>query len=136
NARIGFANVLPDDRGVVRSMPLVASLGGTQEPSLGLAAVGGYLRLPELVVDRPDAATLAFGTRDLVARKFPVDAAGRLKINFFGPPTVPGASTYTFRVVSFVDVMRGRADPATWRDGIVFVGLLGATGFADDWWTP
>ena len=38
--------------------------------------------------------------------------------------------------MSFVDVLRGRVDPQTWRDGIVFVGLLGAAGFADDYWTP
>jgi adenylate cyclase len=136
NTRVGFANVLPDERGVVRSMPLVARVGETDKPTLGLAAVAGYLRLPEVVVQRPDAQTLTFGSRELVARQIPVDAAGRVRINYFGAPTLPDAPTHTFRVVSFVDVMRGRADPAVWRDGIVFVGLLGATGFADDWWTP
>ena len=135
-ARVGFANVLPDERGVVRSMPLDARIGDTEKPTLGLAAVAGYLRLPEIVVGRPDAQTLTFGTRDLVARQIPVDAAGRVRINYFGPPTLPDASIHTFRVVSFVDVMRGQADASLWRDGIVFVGLLGATGFADDWWTP
>jgi adenylate cyclase len=135
-ARVGFANVLPDERGVVRSMPLVARVGQTEQPALGLAAVAGYLRLPEVIVKRPDAQTLTFGSRDLVARQIPVDAAARVRINYFGPPTLPDGSTHTYRVVSFVDVLRGRADPAVWRDGIVFVGLLGATGFADDWWTP
>ena len=38
--------------------------------------------------------------------------------------------------MSFVDVLRGQADPAQWRDGVTFIGLLGATGFADDYWTP
>jgi adenylate cyclase len=117
-------------------MPLVARVGDTERPALGLAAVAGYLRLPEVVIQRPDAQTLTFGSRDLVARQIPVDAAGRVRVNYFGPPTLPDATTHTFRVVSFVDVMRGRADPDLWRDGIVFVGLLGATGFADDWWTP
>ena len=135
-ARVGFANVLPDERGVVRSMPLVARVGDAEQPTLGLAAVAGYLRLPEVVVQRPDAQTLTFGSRDLVARQIPVDAAGRVRINYFGPPTLPDAATHTFRVVSFVDVLRGQADSSLWRDGIVFVGLLGATGFADDWWTP
>ena len=136
HASVGFANVLPDERGVVRSMPLVARLGSTERPALGLAAAAGYLRLPEVVIQRPDAETLTFGSHDLVARQIPVDAAGRVRINYFGPPTVPDASAHTFRVVSFVDVIRGRADSTLWRDGIVFVGLLGATGFADDWWTP
>src|SRR5207249_11350344 len=122
--------------GVVRSMPLVARVGETDTPTLGLAAVAGYLRLPEVVVQRPDAQTLTFGSQDIVARQIPVDAAGRVRINFFGPPTFPDSTAHTFRVVSFVDVLRGQAEPAGWRDGIVFVGLLGATGFADDWWTP
>jgi adenylate cyclase len=135
-ARTGFANVLPDARGVVRSMPLVARVGETVQPSLGLAAVAGYLRLPEVVIQRPDPLTLTFGTADLVARRIPVDETSRVRINYFGPPTLPDNAVHTFRVVSFVDVMRGRVSSAPWRDGIVFVGLLGATGFADDWWTP
>jgi adenylate cyclase len=38
--------------------------------------------------------------------------------------------------VSFVDVLRGRVDPETWRNGLVFVGALDAAGLADDYWTP
>src|SRR5207248_1666191 len=115
---------------------LAARVGETDKPTLALDAVAGYLRLPDVVIQRPDPQTLTFGTQDLVARRIPVDSAGRVWINYFGAPTLPDAQMHTFRVVSFVDVLRGRADPATWRDGLVFVGLLGATGFADDWWTP
>ena len=131
-ADVGDTNVLPDDRGVVRTMPLLVDLGGTQRPTLGLLAAARYLRRPRFVDGRPDPTTIL-----LAGRRIPTDAASSLHISYFGPPSDPGAATASsFRVVSFVDVLRGQADPATWHDGIVFVGLLGAAGFADDYWTP
>jgi adenylate cyclase len=130
-ADIGTTNVLPDDRGVVRAMPLLADVGGVQRPTLGLLAAARYLRRPGFVDGRPDPETFV-----LAGRQIPVDASSTVRINYFGPPSDPGAPSTTFRIVSFVDVLRGRADPALWRDGVTFIGLLGATGFADDYWTP
>ena len=131
SADIGTTNVLPDDRGVVRSMPLLANVGGEQRPTLGLLAAARYLRRPGFVDGRPDAETLV-----LAGRQIPVDASSTVRINYFGPPSDPSAPSTTFRIVSFVDVLRGQIDPAPWRDGVTFIGLLGATGFADDYWTP
>src|SRR5215471_8212159 len=45
-AGVGTANVFPDDRGVVRSMPLLNTIDGTQYPSLGLIGAARYLRRP------------------------------------------------------------------------------------------
>ena len=128
---IGTTNVVPDDRGIVRTMPLVSRVGGVERPSLGLLAISKFLRRPGYIDARPDSDTV-----QLAGRNIQVDAANSVKINFFGPPSMPEAPPTTFRTLSFVDVLRGRADPQTWRDGIVFVGLLGAAGFADDYWTP
>jgi adenylate cyclase len=130
-ADIAITNVLPDDRGVVRRMPLLADVGAVQRPSLGLLAAAKYLRRHGFVDDRPDPETFV-----LAGRRIPVDASGAVRINYFGPPSDPGSPASTFRTVSFVDVLRGQADPSMWRDGITFIGLLGATGFADDYWTP
>ncbi len=130
-ADIGATDVLPDDRGVVRSMPLLADLGSFQRPTLGLLAVARYLRRPGFVDDRPDPGTFV-----LAGRQIPVDPSSAVRINYFGPPSDPASPAATFRTVSFVDVLRGHVDPSTWRDGIVFIGLLGAAGFADDYWTP
>jgi adenylate cyclase len=130
-ADIGTTNVVPDDRGIVRSMPLVSEVGSVERPTLGLIAVAKYLRRPTFVDGRPDADTFL-----IAGRQIPVDATTSVSINFFGPPSRPEAPPTTFNTVSFVDVLRGRVDPQTWRDGIVFVGLLGAAGFADDYWTP
>src|SRR5579859_5529201 len=131
SADIGTTNVLPDDRGVVRSMPLLANVGGEQRPTLGLLAAARYLRRPGYVDGRPDPDTLV-----LAGRRIPVDDSSTVRINYFGPPSDSGAASTTFRTVSFVDVLRGHADPALWKDGITFIGLLGTTGFADDYWTP
>lgn len=126
-----MTNVLPDDRGTVRSMPLLARLAGVERPTLGLAAAAAYLRRP-LPVDGPPTVSFV----EVGGRHIPVDDAGRLKINYFGPPSDPNAGASTFRVLSFVDVLRGRVDPEAWRNGLVLVGALGATGLADDYWTP
>ncbi|TME34982.1 MAG: EAL domain-containing protein, partial [Chloroflexi bacterium] len=113
------------------SIPLFARLAGVEQPTLGLAAMAKYLRRPVPTDGRPDAETLQFAGRSL-----PVDASTSLRINFFGAPSRPYQQVATFRVVSYVDVLRGRVDPSVWRDGLVLVGALGATGLADDYWTP
>jgi adenylate cyclase len=128
---VGATDVLPDDRGIVRTMPLLFDLGDTQRPSLGLMAAARYLRRPTYIDGRPDSSTFV-----LAGRQIPVDASSAVRINYFGQPSDPGGPNATFRTVSFVDVLRGQADPATWRDGIAFIGLIGAAGFADDYWTP
>ncbi len=131
HAEVAAANVIPDDRGSIRTMPLLFRLGTQPRPALGLAATARYLRRPGYVDGRPDPETIL-----LAGRTIPVDRSGVVRINYFGPPSIPNSPTATFRALSFVDVLQGRADPETWRDGIVFVGMLNATGFADDYWTP
>ena len=54
SADIALANMFPDRRGIVRSVPLLASVGGIERPTLGLAAISSYLRRPSFVDDRPD----------------------------------------------------------------------------------
>jgi diguanylate cyclase (GGDEF)-like protein len=130
-ASIGLANVVPDDRGTIRGTPLLAEVGGVERPTLGLAAIAKYLRRAPTLDGRPDLSTVQFAGRSI-----PIDETGSMRINFFGPPSRPYAEHDTYRVVSFVDVLRGHVDPAVWRGGLVFVGALGATGLADDYWTP
>lgn len=131
NADVASADVVPDDAGVVRTMPLVVNLGDTEVPALGLDTVAKYLRRPKYDDGRPDPDTLL-----LAGRQIPVNQYGEVRINYFGPPSVVNSPTSTFRVVSFTDVMNGRVDPSIWKDGIVFVGFSNAVGFADDYWTP
>lgn len=132
-ADVAAGNVVTDELGSVRDMPLLVSIAGTETASLAFAAVSRYQRQPPLTFERPNANTIQFAGRSI-----PVDRSGLLRINYFGPPSPPDndGSQPTFRTVSFVDVLKGRADPATFRNGLVLVGLHNAFAFADDYWTP
>jgi adenylate cyclase len=129
-SQVGLANVLPDARGTIRAMPLLSYIGDTEQPTFGLAVVSAYLRRPGPFDARPNPETL-----ELAGRRVPLDQLGAVRINYFGPPSDPGVDDSTFRMVSFVDVLRGRLDPRIWRGGMVLVGAGGA-GLADDYWTP
>lgn len=130
SAALGHANVLPDGDGAVRTSALLIQVDQRDYPSLALAAVGQYLRRPQLLDAPPSIPHLR-----ALGRAVPVDPFYRMKVNYVGGPSLPDVPS-TFTTVSFVDVLEGRVDPALFRDRIVFVGLLGATGFADDYWVP
>jgi adenylate cyclase len=127
-AAFGNVNVTTDNDGAVREIPLVIEAEGQLVAALPLAAVYEYLRLPPDLSQRPPIFKYA-------GREIPISPSYRMRVNYVGPPShLTGPQT--FKVVSFVDVVEGRVDPATFDDKIVFVGLLGAFGFADDYWTP
>jgi CHASE2 domain-containing sensor protein len=130
HADLALANIVPDERGTIRSMPLLAYVEGVERPTLGLAAAARYLRRPTFV-DAHDRATLEFAGRSI-----PIETDSALRIGYSGPPSESYRPDSTFRVVSLVDVLRGRLDPAIWRGGLVIIGAHGATGLADDYWTP
>jgi diguanylate cyclase (GGDEF)-like protein len=127
---LALANIVSDERGTIRSMPLVAYVQGVEQPTLGLAATASYLRRHDSF-DAHSARSLEFA-----GRAIPLEGDAAVRINYFGPPSAPYSPSGTFRVISFVDVLRGRVDPAAWRGGLVLVGALGAVGLADDYWTP
>ena len=104
NASLGLTNVVPDSRGTVRRIPLLAQTGDTEVPALGLSVLAAYVRRPQ-AYDSVTADTLA-----VAGRRIPIDATRSAAINFFGPPDV------TFHSYSFVDVLRGRVDPSAWKN--------------------
>src|SRR5581483_9345665 len=127
-AGLGSVNVTADRDGAVRTMPLIVEVEGRRVPSLSLAAVAEYLRQPLRLDQGPPVFRF-------VGREVPISDSYGMRINYVGPPTMPGRSQ-TFTTVSFVDVLNGAVDPSVFTDKIVFVGMLGAQGFADDYWTP
>jgi adenylate cyclase len=125
---LGSVNVTTDSDGSVRTVPLIIEVDGQRMPALALAAVSEYLRQPPRYDQRPPVF-------QFVGRDVPISESYGMRVNFVGPPSlVEGRQTFT--TVSFVDVLEGRVDPSVFRDKIVFVGMLGAQGFADDYWTP
>lgn len=129
---LGHVNVLPDDDGTVRKTPLLIRLPQGDVPSLALASAAAYTNTLSRGFVPAEGGSLA-----ALNRAMPADPYYQMIISFAGPPsraTQPGGQT--FRVVSFIDVLDGRVEPSVFRDKMVFVGLLDATGFADDFNVP
>ena len=120
----GFFNVLPDQDGLYRSAPLLALYGGEIFPSLALRSLARYLDAEPLVTVAP------FGVRPirLGALEIPVNEAGELPLNYYGP-------TGSIRTVSACDVVKGRLPAGALRDALVFVGAT-EMGIADLRATP
>jgi adenylate cyclase len=127
-ASFGSANVIADADGAVRAMPLVMRIGDEFVPTLALAAESAVLLRP---LDMPQTPPVF----NFAARSVPISANHEMLVNYAGPPSIPGGPQ-TFKIVSFADVLNGNVDPQTFDDKRVFIGWLGAEGFADDYWTP
>ncbi len=128
-AGTGHANVLPDEDGVVRRLPLVIDNGDHQEPALSLAAVAEYLRRPEV-----SEVPIEGGVLDFAGRSIPVDAINGMIVNYVAG-TVDASTPASFQMVSFVDVLRGEVPGEVFEDRIVLVGAT-ALGIGDLFWTP
>lgn len=113
-ARLGHIQVEFDPDGLARSVYLWEGWHAPRHPQLGLALLmaGGVLAPPAEAVEplqqTPDEVW--------VRRQW-------LRIPFAGPPG-------SFRQLSYVDVLEGRADPALLRGHLVLVGAT-ALGLAD-----
>lgn len=118
---LGHANVLPDEDGVVRRLPLIIRSGEDYEPALALAAVANYLRRPQVI-----ESTIKDNSLPFAGRSIPLDRLNSMLINNTGT---------RFPTVSFADVLAGRIAPAIFNDGIVIVGAT-ASGLGDKYWTP
>lgn len=129
-ASLGHANVHPDGDGTVRREQLVIASQGKEVPSIALGAAARYLRRPESIEGPPQGGFFSFA-----GRAIPIaDSRRGMVINYLGPPYQDGRQS-PFPVLSFVDVLQGRADLAAMKDRIVLIGLT-AAGFADDYWVP
>ena len=108
----GFLNAAPDSDGRLRRAPLLMSADGRVVPSLALAAVvaGSNTRDAVLRVTNVNASTLQLGDRSV-----PLDGKSNLLLRYRGPRR-------TFPYVSATEVLSGAANPATFRDKLVFVG--------------
>jgi adenylate cyclase len=125
---LGLTNQDPDVDGTIRRTPMVFEVDGQPYPSLQLIAVARFLRRPQ-----PWDGPIVNDRIPLAGREIPIDARGNIIVNYAGGPYESSPSAFT--VVSFVDVLRGRVSPETFRGKLVLIGMTG-TGYADDYWTP
>ena len=119
----GFFNAIPDPDGVLRRVPLVVRHKGKLYPNLALAL---YLKArggDALLDTRPEEVALR-----LDGKRIPLDAKGRLLVNFRGPRR-------TFPHLSASAVLEGAADPVLLKGKIVLVGTT-AAGLKDIRTTP
>jgi adenylate cyclase len=112
----GLANITTGRDSVVRRLPLLLRARGEELPSLALTIVARFTRRP-VVLD----AHAEPGLVHAAGRTIPVAEHDTMLIDFLGPPSEPGGAG-PFPILSFVDVLEGRFDPALVRDRIVLLG--------------
>jgi adenylate cyclase len=110
--------------GVVRRVPLIASIDGTLVPALAIEMVRVAKRVsaPRLFLAGP--SVLGIGVGDFRTQT-EEDGAARV---YYSP-------SYLHRVISAVDVLDGNVDPERFAQKLVLVGVTGV-GLADDKSTP
>ncbi len=113
---------------LVRWMPLSIHAADQNWLALSAAAYLSYVRVPptalgQVVAVRPNSVQLT------AQRIIPVDSSARMLINFFG-------TSNTFPAYSYRAVHDGEIDPAVFKDKIVLVGALNATGVTDRYFVP
>ena len=121
----GYFNMVPDQDGTVRWLPLAMSYGPDIFAPLTMVTLQHYRGKQPLGI-----ALSRFGVEEvrLGREKIPVDRYGRLLINFLGPPG-------TFPTYSAARVLDGSLPPETLQDKIVLVGAT-AVGIFDLRVTP
>jgi adenylate cyclase len=136
-AATGHANVLHDSDGTVRRVPTVIEAGGIRVPGLALAGLQVFLGTGQPKSGGSGPAPVALlsenGIQNIMGRQIPVDSSGGMEIYYAGPPASPGKTT--FRTISYMDVLDGRAPVDLLKDKIVLVGIT-ATAEPDRYLTP
>jgi len=109
-------------RGVIRRMPLVASIDGTLVPSLAVEMLRVATDSPSLLMETDGAAVAALTVADL---RVPTERDGTLRPYFsYRAPE---------RTVSAIDVLQGRIDEAMLRGRLVIIGptAIGLNDYQD-----
>ena len=123
---VGHANIIPDEDGVMRRLPITISGGADPTPALSLTVVASYLRRPQVIESAIEDDVLTFAGRSI-----PLDSSGNMLINY----TCDSVAPMSFKTVSYADVLTGNVEPDIFQDKIVMIGAT-AVGLGDTFWTP
>lgn len=121
----GYFNTIPDNDGIVRSIPLVMEYDGVLYPSLSLEMVRIALGAKKIniVYDESGLRHIEMGEHII-----PTDFFGRLMVNYRG-------SQHSYEYISAVDVYNNSINPLQVKDKIALVGTS-AAGLLDLRSTP
>lgn len=122
---VGYFNIPPDKDGIIRWYPLAVKYGDKYYSPLALQLVRKYLGDQPLSIVMADYGVAQIRLGDTI---IPSDEQGRLLVNYYGPQK-------SFKHYSFVDVVKARVPPDTFKDKIVIVGAT-ETGIFDMRATP
>ncbi|MBI5304079.1 MAG: adenylate/guanylate cyclase domain-containing protein [Chloroflexi bacterium] len=109
NTILAHGALYPDADGVVRRVPLAIDVPGQRYPALALAAVA-------LFEGREPTVELAQDGVRVGDKRVPVDARGQVLISFSRRDAI--------KIISYADIMQGKADYSQLRDKIVLVGPM------------
>lgn len=116
----GFFNTIPDEGGMIRSVPLVMNYDGMIFSSLALEMIRIYsgVNKVEVIGDEAGVSNIKFGDFNI-----PTDKVGRLVVNFRGPGK-------HFKYINAVDIIRGNFKPQDIEGKFVLIGTS-AVGLFD-----
>lgn len=121
----GYFNTIPDNDGIVRSIPLVMEYDGVLYPSLSLEMVRIALgeKKINIVYDESGLRHIEMGEHII-----PTDFYGRLMVNYRG-------SQHSYEYISAIDIYNNHVNPLQIKDKIILVGTS-AAGLLDLRSTP
>lgn len=112
----GFFNNIPDDSGIIRSVPLIISYDDEIYPSLALESLRIGLGIKRITINYDEN-----GVKNLQIGEFniPTDRHGRLLINFRGKEK-------TFKYISAVDIYNNNFNKEDVKNKIALIGTSAA----------
>lgn len=112
----GFFNNIPDDTGIIRSVPLIISYDDTIYPSLALEVIRVINNTQKVVVQYDENGISNIVLDDI---SIPTDRYGRMLINFRGPER-------SFKYISAIDIYNNSFDKSEIDGKIVLIGTSAA----------
>lgn len=112
----GFFNNVPDESGLVRSVPLVMKYDGVIYPSLALEMIRIATQKSKVFVNYSD---IGVNSIQIGKMHIPTDPGGRLLVNFRGPG-------HTFPYISAADVLENKVDPKQLEGKFILIGTSAA----------
>lgn len=121
----GFFNNIPDDSGVIRSVPLVISYDNSIYSSLALEMVRAITHTKRVIINYDENGVSNIALNEL---KIPTDRYGRILVNYRG-------ATKNFKYYSAIDIYNNNFDKQELEGKIALIGTS-AAGLLDLRATP